>query len=34
MDDIEAPDVAFFTSAIFAEAINDEMTKFAEELGI
>ncbi len=34
MDDIEAPDVAFFTSAALAEAIDQEMMKFAEELGI
>lgn len=34
MDDVDAPDVAFFTSPTLAEAIGQEMMKFAEELGI
>jgi len=34
MDDIEAPDVSFFTSQQLAEAIGDEMVSFGDELGI
>ncbi len=34
MDDIEAPDVYFFTSATLAQAIDQEMKTYAEELGI
>ena len=34
MGDIDAPDVAFFTSDPLAEAIRQELTAFAEALGI
>lgn len=34
MDDIEAPDVAFFTSASLAQEIEEEWAKYTEELGI
>ncbi len=33
MDDFEAPDVAFFTSKVLAEAISRKMDSFMEELG-
>jgi len=34
MDDIEAPDVYFFTSEDLANAIGDEMIAFGEDLGV
>lgn len=34
MDDVDAPDVYFFTSPELAEAINKQMTAYFEELGI
>ena len=34
MDDIQAPDVYFFTGEQLAKAIGDEMIAFGEELGI
>ena len=34
MDDIDAPDLYFFTSKELAEEIQNEMSKYADELGI
>lgn len=34
MDDIEAPDVYFFTSEQLAKAIGEEMISFGQKLGI
>jgi hypothetical protein len=34
LDDIDAPDVYFYSCPELANAINNEMVKFAEELGI
>ena len=34
MDDLEAPDVYFFTSEELAKAIGDEMIAFGDELGL
>jgi len=34
LDDIDAPDVYFYSCPELASAINNEMVKFAEELGI
>ena len=34
MDDIDSPDVAFFTTKDLADSIRAEMVKFAEDLGI